>query len=68
VFKVAHTFTHFRMTLHLFIGVVEGDPHPEVSEYAGFTWATPADMDGYAFDRANRHAVIFLQRADKRLF
>ncbi len=68
VFKVAHTFTHFHMTLHLFIGTVNGEPHSELSEYAGFTWATPADMDGYAFDRANRHAVIFLQRADKRLF
>lgn len=68
VFKVAHTFTHFRMTLHLLLGTIYAEAAPQALDYAGYTWATPAEMDAYAFDRANRHAVIFLQRADNRLF
>ncbi len=66
IVQVKHAFTHFRITLHAFTcRHVRGEP--QALGVAGFAWVTLAEMDGYAFGRADQHVIAALRERPHRL-
>ncbi len=65
--QVKHAFTHFKITLHVFECVWGGDP-PQALDCADWRWVTEADLDHFAFGKADRHIIAELRaRKDKLL-
>lgn len=53
VHRLKHAYTHFRITLHAFrCRILRGEPTPP--EGIALRWVPLAELDGYAFPRANR--------------
>ena len=69
VARVAHAYSHFRVTLHAFrCRLVSGEPATETGE--PFVWATPAELDALAVPRATRRVLDAARDAERqpRLF
>ena len=59
---VKHAYSHFRVTLHVFLcRHVRGRPQP--IECDATKWITPAQLDAHAFPTANRKIFPALRRA-----
>ncbi len=56
-----HTFTHFKMTLHLFLGQV--DQMPDTVDPA-YHWTPPEKLSDYPFSSVHRKAVAKLNGRD----
>jgi A/G-specific adenine glycosylase len=64
---LSHAYTHFRITLHAFrCRLVSGTPHAANGE--PLRWVAPADLDQYAFPRANRRLIERLHAPQPSLF
>lgn len=64
---VRHAFTHFRITLHAFTCRLEsGEPQPLQAQ--AVAWASVADLDKYAFGKADRGVIAELKRRRGMLF
>ena len=61
VARVEHAYSHFRITLFAYRCQI-GSEEPVAAEGQPLVWATPADLDAYAFPRANRHVIEAIQR------
>ncbi len=60
VARVEHAYSHFRITMHAFrCRLVSGEPATETGE--PFAWAAVADLDDYAFPRANGRVIEALR-------
>ncbi len=54
VARIAHAYTHFRITLHSYpCRCLGGQPHP-VAFYTAVAWAGPAELDAYPLPVAQR--------------
>lgn len=61
--RIAHAYSHFRITLHVFRGrIAAGKP----TSPAGLPvrWVSPSELDQYAFPRANRRLIERLARSE----
>ena len=60
VARIAHAYSHFRITLHAFrCRLASGEPVHHAGEPV--RWLTPAELDEVAFPRANRKLIEQLQ-------
>ncbi len=63
---VRHAFTHFKITLHAFecryLGPTPPYDAPQAIDCQQWAWATEADLDQYAFGKADRQIIAELQR------
>ncbi|MEW6126226.1 MAG: A/G-specific adenine glycosylase [Acidobacteriota bacterium] len=60
---VQHSFTHFRITLHAFhCRYVSGKARPKTSQK--IRWVKFADLENYAFPKANKKIIEDLRRID----
>lgn len=58
---VKHAFTHFKITLHAFeCRHLSGEP--QTIGCAAWRWVTLADLDQFAFGRADQHVITALRR------
>ena len=58
--RVAHAYSHFRITLHAFqCRLVSGEPRTATGE--PWRWATPAELDALAVPRATRRVLDALR-------
>jgi A/G-specific adenine glycosylase len=64
--RVKHAFTHFKITLHAFECRHTGG-EPAAREVADFAWVTLAEMDGYAFGKADQGVIEALREKPHRL-
>lgn len=65
--SVKHAFTHFKITLHAFeCRIISGEP--QAIEAQAFTWVTLAEMDQYAFGKADREIIKALHARGNMLF
>ncbi len=64
--QVKHAFTHFRITLHAFECRHTGG-EPAALGVADFAWVTLADMDRYAFGKADQAIIAELRERPHRL-
>ena len=54
--RLNHAYTHFKITLHAFLcRIRQGTPSPRHG--APTAWVLPADLQDYAFPRANRRLI-----------
>jgi len=66
--KIKHTFTHFKMTLHVFSGRVESRPGKNSDEQK---WVAMEELSDYAFSSAHQKILSQLkepQEGQQRLF
>jgi A/G-specific adenine glycosylase len=65
--KIKHTFTHFKMTLHVFSGRVENRPGKNTDEQK---WVAMEELSSYAFSSAHQKILLKLKQPDEqqRLF
>jgi len=55
--RVRHSYSHFRITLYAFHARrTGGEPSP--GRATAWRWATPVELDGYAFPAANRKILL----------
>ncbi|MFQ5577106.1 MAG: NUDIX domain-containing protein [Anaerolineae bacterium] len=59
---VKHTFSHFKITLHAFAATLVAG-RPQKIGVTDWAWVTPADLDRFAFGRADRKVIEALYRA-----
>lgn len=65
--RVQHAYTHFRITLHAFeCQVIDGEP--VCYDCAEWRWVSQADLQAYAFSRADRKIIEYLLNRPNRLF
>ncbi|MBN1284491.1 MAG: A/G-specific adenine glycosylase [Anaerolineae bacterium] len=64
--QVKHAFTHFKITLHAYECMHTGG-EPVARGAAAFAWATPDEMDGYAFGKADQAIIKALREKPFRL-
>jgi A/G-specific adenine glycosylase len=57
--QVEHGFTHFAITLHVFVCRFAGGT-PQTLQVADFKWVHPADLGHYALGAADRHVAEFV--------
>ncbi|MFQ3673193.1 MAG: 8-oxo-dGTP diphosphatase MutT, partial [Aggregatilineales bacterium] len=61
---VRHAFTHFKITLHAFdcryLGPTPPYDAPQAIDCQQWAWATEADLDHYAFGKADRQIIAAL--------
>lgn len=63
---VRHAFTHFKITLHAFTcRHVNGDP--QLIGAQAVAWVTPAELERYAFGKADRAVIAELKARSGRL-
>lgn len=64
--EIKHTFTHFRMTLHVFVCSLEGPGKAA----APLRWVRPTDLTGHPFSAAHQKIVLKLGeiKDDGKLF
>ena len=56
-----HAYTHFRITLYVFhCRHIGGEP--KAIECADWAWATPDELEAYAFPAADRRILAALSR------
>lgn len=66
--KIKHTFTHFKMTLHVFSGRIESRPERSTDEQK---WVGLKELSKYAFSSAHQKILLKLKEPDqdqRRLF
>lgn len=64
--RVKHAFTHFKITLHAYeCRIATGEPTAE--GVADFAWVTLAEMDQYAFGKADQAIIAELRERPNRL-
>jgi len=66
--KIKHTFTHFKMTLHVFSGRIEGRPGKSTDEQK---WVGLEELSNYPFSSAHQKILLKLNRPEteqQRLF
>ncbi|MEM6335987.1 MAG: A/G-specific adenine glycosylase [Bacteroidota bacterium] len=62
-YRLDHAYSHFKITLHAFrCRLVSGTP--KTTTGMPIRWVTPAELDDYAFPRANRRLIEELQRRE----
>ncbi len=64
--QVKHTYTHFRMTLHIFHCLHTGG-EPRTIDCADFAWVTIEELDAYAFPTADRRILVALKERGRKL-
>lgn len=61
---VRHAFTHFKITLHAFecryLGAMPPHDAPQAIDCQQWAWASEADLDQYAFGKADRQIIAAL--------
>ncbi|GAB4547472.1 MAG: A/G-specific adenine glycosylase [Anaerolineae bacterium] len=67
--RVRHTFTHFKITLHVFEAVLlpTSRTEPESLYYPAWRWVQRQELSQFAFPKADRKVIDFLQRGQDRL-
>lgn len=63
---VQHAFTHFRITLHAFT-CQHTSGQPQLIGVQAVAWVTPADLERYAFGKADRAVITELRSRAGRL-
>lgn len=64
--RVRHAFTHFKITLHAFwCRHVGGEPQKRAVQ--DWAWVPEADLDAYAFGKADRQVIAALKTRSARL-
>jgi len=58
---VDHAYTHFSITLHVFRCRLDSG-RPQAIGCAAWKWVKPAELDQYAFPRADRRVIEILRR------
>lgn len=67
--KVAHAFTHFKITLHAFTCQLEdSSAAPQTIEAQAWAWVTLDEMAAYSFGKADRVVIEALQARRDMLF
>ena len=57
---VKHAYSHFTMTMHVYRAkIISG--RPRSVDCAGYQWVKPADLETYAYSKADLHIVAKLQ-------
>jgi A/G-specific adenine glycosylase len=64
--QVEHAYTHFSITLHAFKArYLSGQPR--AVECADWRWIDPAELDDFAFSRADRKVIEYLRQPSHQL-
>jgi A/G-specific adenine glycosylase len=64
--SVRHAFTHFRITLHAFwCRIISGEP--QAIAVQNWTWVQEAELDAFAFGKADREVIAALRQRGARL-
>jgi A/G-specific adenine glycosylase len=65
--SVRHAYTHFRMTLHIFLCGHPGT-EPLTPSYQQWQWATPNDLSNLPFSRADRKVIAAISHLNALSF
>lgn len=67
--RVRHAFTHFKITLHIFEATLlpTSRTDPDSLYYTAWRWIQRQDLTQFAFPRADRRVIDFLQGGQDRL-
>lgn len=65
--RLDHAYSHFKITLHAFrCRLADGSAAPTAAEGQPTRWVAPAELDDYAFPRANRRLIEELEERRER--
>ena len=64
--QVEHAYSHFSITLHAFKARYKSG-EPRAVECADWRWIDPAELDDFAFSRADRKVIDFLRNESPQL-
>ena len=64
--RLDHAYSHFKITLHAFRCRLPGDAEPRPAAEQPSRWVQPAELEDYAFPRANRRLIEELQARQSR--